>query len=114
MATDGGGPAASSDSGVGRARWYTTQDATPGHSRGHSGTDPLRFLTFRRLVFRDREETAAVGRLLSGGGGRRTCFATQTSSRSRSLLLPPPPPLFSSSPTVRSLSPPTPPPHPPR
>ena len=51
----------SCDSGVGRAWWYTAQGATPGHSRRHSGTEPVRFFTLRRMVRRDREETAEVG-----------------------------------------------------
>src|SRR5258707_15530855 len=93
MAADGGDPAASSDSGVGRARWYTAQDTTPGHSRGHSGTDPLRFLTFRRLVFRDREETAALGRLLSGGVGIHLRCGAQKPSPADPLIDPPAPPL---------------------
>src|SRR6202022_3151037 len=38
---------ASSDSSVGRAWRYTAQDATPGHSRRHSGTEPVRFFTLR-------------------------------------------------------------------
>src|SRR6266852_7791480 len=52
----------------------------------HSETDPLRFFTFRRMVFRDREETAAVGRLLSGGVGRRLRGGTQRSARSDPLI----------------------------